>query len=105
LVIDDTAVPKKGKRTRSVSLWNMLQHWARTPTSRLVTLARGEVRVMAALRLFLPESWTSDSVRLRRVQILGGNSRGRPGLRGRDLHALLLWAAGLVPWVVADSSS
>ena len=34
-----------------------------------LTLARGEVPVMVALRLFLPENWTSNSVRLRRAGV------------------------------------
>src|SRR5664280_66217 len=34
-----------------------------------LTLARGEVPVMVALRLFLPESWTSDPVRLKRAGV------------------------------------
>jgi SRSO17 transposase len=34
-----------------------------------LTLARGEVPVMVALRLFLPESWTSDQVRLKRAGV------------------------------------
>src|SRR5664280_1608652 len=34
-----------------------------------LTLSRGEVPVMVALRLFLPESWTSDPVRLKRAGV------------------------------------
>lgn len=34
-----------------------------------VTLASGEVPVMVGLRLFLPESWTSDPERLARVDV------------------------------------
>jgi hypothetical protein len=34
-----------------------------------LTLARGEVPVMLALRLFLPESWTSDRARLERTGV------------------------------------
>jgi SRSO17 transposase len=34
-----------------------------------LTLARAEVPVMVALRLFLPESWTSDRVRLKRAGV------------------------------------
>ena len=34
-----------------------------------LTLARGEVPVTVALRLFLPESWTSDRARLKRVGV------------------------------------
>jgi SRSO17 transposase len=34
-----------------------------------LTLARGEVPMMVGLRLFLPESWTSDNVRLKRAGV------------------------------------
>src|SRR5262245_1207082 len=34
-----------------------------------LTLARGEVPVMLALRLFLPESWTGDRARLKRAGV------------------------------------
>src|ERR1700758_5442690 len=34
-----------------------------------LTLARGEVPVMVALRLFLPDSWTSDVSRLKRARV------------------------------------
>ena len=34
-----------------------------------LTLARDEVPVMVALRLFLPESWTSDLARLKRAGV------------------------------------
>jgi SRSO17 transposase len=34
-----------------------------------LTLARGEVPVMLALRLFLPESWTSNRARLERAGV------------------------------------
>ena len=34
-----------------------------------LTLARGEVPVMVALRLFLPESWTGDLSRLKRAGV------------------------------------
>lgn len=34
-----------------------------------LTLARGEVPLMLALRLFRPESWTSDAARLKRAGV------------------------------------
>ena len=42
-----------------------------------LTLARGEVPVMLALRLFLPESWTSKRARLERAGMrLGSSANG-----------------------------
>jgi SRSO17 transposase len=71
LVIDDTAVPKKGKHSVGVAAQyaSALGKTANCQTLVSLTLARGEVPVMVALRLFLPESWTSDRVRLKRAGI------------------------------------
>ena len=62
LVIDDTAMPKKGKHSVGVAAQyaSALGKTANCQTLVSLTLARGEVPVMLALRLFLPESWTSD---------------------------------------------
>ena len=71
LVIDDTAVPKKGKHSVGVA-WqyaSALGKNANCQTLVSLTLARDEVPVMVALRLFLPESWTSDLARLKRAGI------------------------------------
>ena len=64
LVIDDTAMPKKGERSVGVApqYASALGKTANCQTLVSLTLARGEVPVMVALRLFLPESWTSDPV-------------------------------------------
>ena len=71
LVIDDTAVPKKGKHSVGVA-WqyaSALGKNANCQTLVSLTLARDEVPVMVALRLFLPESWTSDLARLKRTGV------------------------------------
>ena len=71
LVIDDTAVPKKGKHSVAVA-WqyaSALGKNANCQTLVSLTLARDEVPVMVALRLFLPESWTSDLARLKRAGV------------------------------------
>jgi SRSO17 transposase len=71
LVIDDTAVPKKGKHSVGVA-WqyaSALGKNANCQTLVSLTLARDEVPVMVALRLFLPESWTSDLARLKRAGV------------------------------------
>lgn len=71
LVIDDTAVPKKGQHSVGVApqYASALGKTANCQTLVSLTLARGEVPVMLALRLFLPENWTSDRVRLRRAGV------------------------------------
>jgi len=71
LVIDDTAMPKKGARSVGVAAQyaSTLGKTANCQTLVSLTLARGEVPVMIALRLFLPESWTSAAVRLKRAGV------------------------------------
>ncbi len=71
LVIDDTALPKKGERSVGVApqYASALGKTANCQTLVSLTLARGEVPVMVALRLFLPASWTSDRVRLKRAGV------------------------------------
>src|SRR5262245_58735444 len=67
LVIDDTAIPKKGMHSVGVAAQyaSALGKTANCQTLVSLTLARGEVPVMLALRLFLPESWTSNRARLK----------------------------------------
>src|ERR1700735_333501 len=71
LVIDDTAMPKKGDRSVGVApqYASSLGKTANCQTLVSLTLARGEVPVMVALRLFVPESWTSNPVRLKRARV------------------------------------
>src|SRR5436305_4885814 len=71
LVIDDTAIPKKGAHSFGVAAQyaSALGKTANCQTLVSLTLARGEVPVMLALRLFLPDSWTNDRVRLRRASV------------------------------------
>ena len=66
LVIDDTALPKKGTHSVGVApqYASALGKNANCQTLVSVTLAKGEVPVPVALRLFLPESWTADPARL-----------------------------------------
>jgi SRSO17 transposase len=66
LVIDDTALAKKGTHSVGVApqYASALGKTANCQTLVSVTLAAGEVPVPIALRLFLPESWTSDPARL-----------------------------------------
>ena len=71
LVIDDTAIPKKGAHSVGVAAQyaSALGKTANCQTLVSLTLARGEVPVMLALRLFLPESWTSNQARLKRAGV------------------------------------
>src|ERR1700740_3510813 len=71
LVIDDTSLPKKGERSVGVAAQyaSALGKTANCQTLVSLTLARGEVPLMVALRLFLPDSWTSDVSRLKRPRV------------------------------------
>src|SRR6185436_9161229 len=71
LVIDDTAMPKKGERSVGVApqYASALGKTANCQTLVSLTLAHGELPVVDASRLFVPESWTSDPVRLERAGI------------------------------------
>src|SRR5204863_3999331 len=71
LVIDDTAIAKKGTHSVGVAphYASALGKTANCQTLVSLTLARGEVPVVLALRLFLPENWTSDRARLKRAGV------------------------------------
>ena len=71
LVIDDTAIPKKGTHSVGVAAQyaSALGKTANCQTLVSLTLARGEVPVVLALRLFLPESWTRERTRLERAGV------------------------------------
>lgn len=71
LVIDDTAMPKKGRHSVGVApqYASSLGKNANCQTLVSVTLASREVPVMVGLQLFLPESWTSDPERMERAKV------------------------------------
>lgn len=71
LVIDDTALPKKGNRSVGVApqYATTLGKTANCQTLVSLTLARGEVPVAIGLALFLPETWTSDPHRMSRAGV------------------------------------
>jgi SRSO17 transposase len=71
LVIDDTALPKKGSRSVGVApqYASALGKNANCQTLVSLTLARREVPVPVALRLFLPDTWTRDPERLARAGV------------------------------------
>ena len=71
LVIDDTALPKKGALSVGVARQGCGALGKRANCQALVslTLARGEVPVPVALRLFLPKEWTEDPERCPRAGV------------------------------------
>jgi SRSO17 transposase len=71
LVVDDTALPKKGRHSVGVApqYASALGKNANCQTLVSVTLAKGEVPLPVSLRLFLPESWTGDRARLDRAGV------------------------------------
>ena len=71
LIVDDTALPKKGQYSVGVApqYASALGKNANCQTLVSLTLASGEVPVMVGLRLFLPQSWTSDPARLARAGV------------------------------------
>src|SRR6476646_4851724 len=79
LVVDDTAIAKKGTHSVAVAAQyaSALGKTANCQTLVSLTLARGEVPVMLAMRLFLPESWTSKRARLERAGVPAGYRRAR----------------------------
>jgi SRSO17 transposase len=66
LVVDDTALPKKGRHSVGVApqYAGVLGKRANCQTLVSLTLARDDVPVAVGLRLFLPKSWTDDPTRL-----------------------------------------
>jgi SRSO17 transposase len=71
LIIDDTALIKQGRHSVGVARQYCGQLGKRANCQTLVslTLARGEVPVPVALRLYLPEEWTADRARCRQAGV------------------------------------
>jgi SRSO17 transposase len=71
LIIDDTALPKKGRKSVGVApqYASSLGKTANCQSLVSVTLASREVPVMVGLRLFLPETWTEDPKRMAQARI------------------------------------
>ena len=71
LVIDDTALPKKGNHSVGVAAQyaSALGKTSNCQSLVSVTLASGDVPVMVGLRLFLPDSWTDDARRMERARV------------------------------------
>ena len=71
LIIDDTALPKKGRHSVGVApqYASSLGKTANCQSLVSATLASREVPVMVGLRLFLPEAWTDDPERMARAGV------------------------------------
>jgi SRSO17 transposase len=71
LIIDDTALPKKGRHSVGVApqYASALGKTANCQSLVSVTLASREVPVMVGLRLFLPEAWTNEAERMVRAGV------------------------------------
>jgi SRSO17 transposase len=71
LIVDDTALPKKGEHSVGVApqYASSLGKTANCQSMVSLTLASREVPVMVGMRLFLPESWTGDRERMARARV------------------------------------
>ena len=78
LVVDDTALPKKGTRSVGVARQYCGTLGKRASCQVLVslTLARGEVPVPVGLRLFLPQAWAADPDRCAEAGVPEEHRRG-----------------------------
>src|SRR3954454_15172172 len=92
-----TAMPKKGDRSVGVApqYASSLGKTANCQTLVSLTLARGEVPVMVALRLFVPESWTSNPARLKRAGVPAEHraARTKPAIALAEIDRVI--AAGV----------
>lgn len=79
LIVDDTTLLKQGRHSVGVARQYSGQAGKTTPCQTLVslTLARGEVPVGLALRLFLPAEWTDDPARCQRAGVPPVRRRAR----------------------------
>jgi SRSO17 transposase len=106
LVIDDTALPKKGTRSVGVApqYASALGKKASCQTLVSLTLARDEVPVPVALRLFLPEPWTSDPERLERAGVpeAAHSPRSKPEIALAELDRIRAAGVRFGP-VLADA--
>lgn len=106
LVVDDTALPKKGRHSVGVApqYASALGKRANCQTLVSLTLARDDVPVPVGLRLFLPESWTGDPDRMERagVPVSWRNPRTKPEMALDEIDRLT--AAGVrFSTVLADA--
>jgi SRSO17 transposase len=93
LVIDDTALPKKGTHSVGVApqYAGALGKKANCQTLVSLTLAKGEVPIPIALRLFLPETWITDPERLQRAGVPEAfwTARSKPEIALAELQRVM----------------
>lgn len=82
LIIDDTAIPKKGEHSVGVAhqYCGALGKSANCQSLVSLTLARDDIPVPIALRLYLPDSWASDDARRKKAGVPERRTRRRPGV-------------------------
>ncbi len=105
LVIDDTALVKRGKHSVGVARQYCGQLGKRANRQALVslTLARAEVPVGVGLRLFLPEAWAADAERRTKAGVPAAIN-GRPKWRiALDELDRVRAAGARFGWIVADA--
>jgi hypothetical protein len=91
-----------------VEIWLFLLAWGLVVLARLLAeLARGEVPVMIALRLFLPESWTSDAARLKRagVPVEYRTPRSKPEIALAEIDRAMAASVRFGCWRMQDTAS
>jgi SRSO17 transposase len=93
LVIDDTALPKKGTHSVGVApqYAGALGKTANCQTLVSLTLARDEVPIPIRLRLFLPDRWIDDPERLQHAGVPAAfwTARSKPEIALDELKRLL----------------
>ena len=93
LVIDDTALPKKGTHSVGVASQyaGVVGKKANCQSLVSLTLAKGEVPVPLVLRLFLPETWIEDPERLQHAGVPEAfwAERSKPEIALEELERLL----------------
>ena len=85
LVIDDTALLKKGTHSVGVASQyaGVVGKKANCQSLVSLTLAKGEVPIPIVLRLFLPETWIQDPERLQHAGVPEASGRSAPSRRSR----------------------
>jgi SRSO17 transposase len=92
LVIDDTALPKKGTHSVGIaSQYAGARQERQLPALVSLTLAQDEVPIPIVLQLFLPDSWIKDPERMQRAGVPEAvwTARSKPEIALRELQRLL----------------